>query len=88
MIFITLAKFRKRLTKADVQWVDEQFKKSESWGIKTLAAYWTLGRYDAVRIGEAPDVKTVMKFASLFGDVAATETMVGIPRDEAVALLS
>ena len=55
-------------------------------GIK-LNVYWTLGRYDAVTIIEAPTEKDAMKTLLLFQDIVATETMVAVPRAEAIELL-
>ena len=41
----------------------EEFKKeADNLGIKILAEYATLGRYDIVTIIEAPDIDTVVKF--------------------------
>jgi uncharacterized protein with GYD domain len=48
MIFITLAKFRKKPTKETIAAADKIFKASERKGVKNLGTYWTLGRYDAV----------------------------------------
>jgi hypothetical protein len=36
---------------------------------------------------EAPDEKTAMKGAPLFGDFISSETMVAIPRNEAIKLV-
>jgi len=55
-------------------------------GIK-MNAYWTLGRYDAVTIIEAPTEKDAMRALLLFQDVVATETLVAVPRGEAIKLL-
>jgi len=55
--------------------------------VKVLGFYWTLGRYDSVLIAEGPDEKTVLKMLLQVGDYAATETMVAIPREEAMKLL-
>ena len=55
-------------------------------GIK-LNVYWTLGRYDAVTIIEAPTEKDAMKTLLLFQDIVSTETMVAVPRAEAIELL-
>jgi len=55
--------------------------------VKVLGFYWTLGRYDTVLIAEGPDEKTIMKMLLKAGDYAATETMVAIPREEAIKLL-
>lgn len=43
-------------------------------GIKTLAFYWTLGRYDAVSIGEAPDAETVTAAALAIGSLGNVRT--------------
>ena len=84
MIFITLAKFRKKPTKEEVGMTPQRIQQA---GAKILSAYWTLGRYDAILTVEAPDEKTLMKALLQFGDLVATETLVAIPRDEATKLL-
>lgn len=83
MQFITLVKFRRRLTKEEVE---NTPKRVEAAGVKVSAAYWCLGRYDAVVVSEAPDAGTVMKAFSGLLDTASTETLVAIPREEAVKL--
>ncbi len=89
MWFVTLVKFKRQPTKAEADAMTERWKEAEKWNIKLHHSFWTLGRYDAVTITEAPDEKTAMKFAM---DVAktgigATETMVAVSRDEAVSWL-
>ncbi len=87
MIFINLGKMRKKPTKemtADAAKMIEGFKKR---GIKILAWYWTLGRYDTVIIAEAPNEKEAMKIAIEAADFVTTETLVAIPREEAIKLL-
>ena len=84
MIFIILAKFRKRPTKEEVAMTPQRIQQA---GGKIVSAYWTLGRYDAILTVDAPDEKTVMKALLQFGDLVATETLVAVPRDEAVKLL-
>ena len=84
LIFITLAKFRKKPTKEEVAMTPQRIQQA---GGKIVSAYWTLGRYDAVLTVEAPDEKTVMKVLLQFGDLVATETLVAVPRDEATRLL-
>ena len=87
MIFINLGKMRKKPTKemtADAAKMIEGFKKR---GIKILAWYWTLGRYDTVIIAEAPNEKEAMKIAIEAADFVVTETLVAIPREEAIKLL-
>jgi uncharacterized protein with GYD domain len=58
-------------------------------GFKILCNYWTLGRYDSVAIFEAPTEKDAMKFLLKGAKLgtASSETLVAIPRDEAVELL-
>jgi len=52
-----------------------------------MRIYWTLGRYDAVSIIEAPTEKDAMKSLLPLVDLVDTETMVAVPRDEAIQLL-
>lgn len=84
MIFVILAKFRKKPTKEEVAMTPQRIQQA---GGKVVSAYWTLGRYDAVLTVEAPDEKTIMKALLQFGDLVATETLAAIPRDEAIKLL-
>ena len=89
MIFITLTKWKQAPTKEMRPRID-QFTKTleplEKQGIK-IRIYWTLGRYDAVSIIEAPNEKDVMKQLLPFVDITDSETMVAIPREEAIKLL-
>jgi len=78
---------RKRPTKemtADAAKMIEGFKKR---GIKIIGWYWTLGRYDTVIIAEAPNEKEVMKIAIEAADFVATETLVAVPREQAIKLV-
>ena len=84
MIVITLGKFRRKPSKEDIAKLPQFIQEA---GGKILSAYWTLGRYDAVVTVEAKDEKAVMKSLLKFGDFVATETLVAIPREEAVKLL-
>ena len=91
MIFVSLARFRKKPTKEmtnDPSTQTEAVKKEMAKeGIKFLNWYWTLGRYDAVVIAEAPDERTFMKAMIGLNDFVATETMVAVPREEAIELV-
>jgi uncharacterized protein with GYD domain len=62
----------------------ERFKKENG---KLLHAYWTFGRYDAVITLEAPDEKAALRALMRWGDMLETETMLAIPRDDAMHLL-
>ncbi len=56
-------------------------------GIKVIGWYWTLGRYDTAFIYEAADEKDALKVSLAVAEWVATETLVAIPREEAVKLL-
>ena len=85
MIFISLNRFRRKATKEDIKTSNKVLASDPK--VKVLAFYWTLGRYDSVLILEAPNEKTAMKILAQVGDYAATETMVAIPREQAIKLL-
>ncbi len=87
MIFISMGKLRQKPTVESTSKVSELMKSMEKAGIKFLGFYWTLGKYDTVVIMEAPDEKAVMKANMSVNDVVATETMVGLTREEAHKLL-
>ncbi|MFX0202956.1 MAG: GYD domain-containing protein [Candidatus Hodarchaeota archaeon] len=86
MIFITLIKWKTAPTKELVNPWAKVLEGLEKQGIK-IVHYWTLGRYDAVMITEAPSEKDVMKILLPLVDLADTETMVAVPREEAIKLL-
>jgi uncharacterized protein with GYD domain len=56
-------------------------------GFKVLRTYYTLGRYDAIWILEAPNEKEVLKQLVVMRDVATTETWAAISREEALKLM-
>ncbi len=88
MIFVNLGRFRKKpvvdAAADDTAKMLESFKKR---GINVLNWYWTLGRYDTVFIFEAANEKEAMKLSTGITEWVATETLVAIPREEAVKLL-
>jgi uncharacterized protein with GYD domain len=87
LIFINLGKFRKKPSKGeagDTTKMVEEFKKK---GINVLCWYWTLGRYDTVFIFEAASEKEALKMSVDISEWVATETLVALPRQEAIALL-
>jgi len=87
LIFINLGKFRKKPSKeetGDTAKMVEEFKKR---GVNVLNWYWTLGRYDTVFIFEASSEKEAMKLSTDISEWVATETLVAIPRQDAVNLL-
>ena len=86
LIFITLVKWKQSPKKEVIEQSTKRLEELEKQGIK-LHIYWTLGRYDAVTIIEAPTERDAMKTVLLWKDVVDTETMVAIPREEAIKLL-
>ncbi len=84
-IFVILCRWRGKATKEAIERTNKIIASEPR--VKVLAFYWTLGRYDAVIIGEGPDEKTAMKLLLQAGEHAVTETMVAISREEAIKLL-
>ena len=87
MIFISLVKFTRKPKKEDNVETDTMFAEQAKMGIKNIGVYWTFGRYDAVRIFEAPDEKTAMKALAKAPDRVSTETLMTIKMEEARKLL-
>jgi len=86
MIFITFLKFKQKPTKAVIAQLDKGRDGLAKAGVKIIGTYWTLGRYDTVTIFEAKDEKIILK--GLMGsDVASSETMVAVTREEALKLI-
>ncbi len=87
MIFITLARFKAKPTKESMAQMAKLSEQMQKEGWKSLGSYWTLGRYDSVTITEAKDEKAVMKALLPLGDIFSTETLVALPREEAIKLV-
>ncbi len=88
MIFITLSKLRKKPTKEMTDEVSRIMRMNfEKEGVRVLSFYWTLGSYDTVVTMEAPDEKAAMKVNLMVNDFVSTQTMVAIPREEAIKLV-
>ena len=84
MRFITLVKFKKKdFVAENLKMIEEESKK----GINYLSINWTLGRYDAVAIFEAPNEKVAMQMALRRADFLDLETMVAVPAEEARKLV-
>jgi len=84
MRFITLVKFKKKdFVAENLKMIEEESKK----GINYLSINWTLGRYDAVAMFEAPDEKEAMRMAVRRADFLDMETMVAVPAEEARKLI-
>jgi uncharacterized protein with GYD domain len=78
---------RKKPIKEEVGSTAKMMADFKKKGIKVLGWYWTLGRYDTVFIFEAANEKEAMKLSASIAEWVATETLVAIPREEAIRLL-
>ena len=85
MIFIALIKFRRKAK--DVAEFGKKLMQNLPEGVKILGSYWTLGRFDAVWIYEAPNEKVAMQLGIEAGELMQTQTLVAVSRDEALKLL-
>lgn len=87
MIFISMARWKKTPSKGVVAQATKLFEQMTKEGVKIVGQYWTLGRCDAIGIFEAKDEKTMMKAMLKAGELMKTETLVAIPRVEAIKLV-
>jgi uncharacterized protein with GYD domain len=87
LIFVSLGKMRKKPDKAMVGEATEKVAEFKKKGVNILNWYWTLGRYDTVVVFEAANEKEALKFSLGVAEFVASETLVAIPRHEAINLL-
>ena len=87
MIFISLGKMRKKPVKETAEQATKVMDEIKSRGVKIIGWYWTLGRYDTAVIFEAANEKEALKVSLAVADFVASETLVAIPREEAIKLL-
>ena len=85
MIFIALIKFKKKAK--DVAEYGKKLMQNLPEGVKIIDTYWSLGRYDAVWIYEAPNEKVAIQLGIDAGDAMKTETLVAISREDALKFL-
>ena len=88
MIFIGLGKLKIKPNKETAGQATNVMEQLKNTGIKIMSIYWTLGRYDTVVIFEAANEKEAFKTSLALADFVASETLVAIPREEALKLLS
>ena len=87
MIFVNLGKMRNKPDKemaGDATKIKAEFKEK---GVNVLNWYWTLGRYDTVFIFEAASEKEALKVSLDISQFVSAETLIAIPREEAINLL-
>jgi len=82
MLFIRLIKLKNPYSKQLKAWFDDKHREALKWDVKFHYTYFTLGKYDAVSIIEAPDEKAATKYALATADEVESTTMVAIPKDE------
>jgi uncharacterized protein with GYD domain len=87
MLFISLARFRRKPTKEMIAQVMKLHEQTAKEGGKIVSIYWTLGRYDTISIIEGKDEKTAMTALLRYGDFLSTETLVAVPAQEARKLV-
>ena len=87
MIFVCLCKWKGKPSKETIAEPNKFMENFKKRGNKILGWYWTLGHYNAVFIFEAPNEKEALKFSIDTSEMLSVETLVAIPREEAVKLL-
>jgi len=85
--YIQLVKFRKKPTKEMIKQNLEFLETEKKMGVQFKEIYWTLGRYDAVVILDAPNEKVVMQGSLRRAENMSGETMVAVPAEEARKLV-
>ena len=85
--YIQLVKFRKKPTKEMIKQNLELLEREKKMGVQFKEIYWTLGRYDAVVILDAPNEKVVMQGSLRRAENMSGETMVAVPAEEARKLV-
>jgi len=78
---------RKKPDKAMVGDATEKVEEFKKKGINFLKWYWTLEQYNTVVVFEAANEKEALKFSLGVAEFVSTETLVAIPRQEAINLL-
>ena len=86
-MFITLSKFKHKPTKQEMDKMTAYYAELAKQGVKIQQLFWTLGRYDSVAIIEGPNEKMAMQSLINLPTELATETLVAIPREEALKML-
>jgi uncharacterized protein with GYD domain len=82
MLFIAMAKFKKKLIKEVVIENLKDMEADTKGQVRYLGIYWTLGRYDTVVLYEAPDEKAAINMALKRADRMEIETLVAVPAEE------
>jgi uncharacterized protein with GYD domain len=91
--FVMLGKFtqkRMETIKGFPESVKEGIKVFESFGVKIRELVFTMGRYDLVAIGDAPDAEAMTKALLSWGSkgLLRTETLTGFSPEKMVELVT
>ncbi|HTD02736.1 GYD domain-containing protein [Undibacterium sp.] len=91
--YITLAKFTDqgiRTIKDTTKRADMAKELAAKFGVKLTGMYWTLGEYDIVLVGEAPDDAAIAAFGYAIGSAGnvRSATLKAFSKDEVSAILS
>ncbi len=78
MLFIALVKFKKDTGKEIFAGNLKDIKSYTKGQIRFLSIYWTLGKYDAIVLFEAPNEEVAMSIAMKRGDRMDIETLVAL----------
>ena len=84
MLFIALAKFKKKLSKEIIAENLKDIEADTKGQVRYQGIYWTLGRYDTVVLFEAPNEKVAMNMALKRADRMDIEILVAVPADKRV----
>ena len=87
MHFVALVKFKKKPDRAFMIETQKLIDADTKNGFRFHGIYWTLGKYDAVTLYEAPSEKDAMKAAMERVELMDVETFVAIPREEVKRLV-
>ncbi|MCW4037390.1 MAG: GYD domain-containing protein [Candidatus Bathyarchaeota archaeon] len=91
-IFVILGNFTQKRME-NIKGLPESIKEGpkvfESFGVKISSLIFTMGRYDLVAIGEAPDAETMTKALLSWGSkgLLRTETLTGFSAEEMIKLV-
>ena len=85
MKFIMLARFRRRLTKAETDTTDKLIKANPE--VKVILIDWVLGSYDGVLVAEAPNEEAWLKFVEPMSEYLISETLIAIPRERVLEII-
>jgi len=85
VLFVSLVRLRGKIDEELAERAN-RFLANPPPGVKIHNVLYTLGRYDIVIFYEAPSEKDALSISMMFSDKESIETLVAIPREEAIKL--